>query len=176
MKIYLATDHAGFELKEAVKVFLQNQGYEVTDCGATEFNKDDDYPDFIAKAAEKVAQDPENSKAIIFGGSGQAEAMVANKFQNVRCALFYSLATPFGAADVMGRTSQDPYEMIQLTREHNNANALSIGARFVKEDEAKKAVEMWLTTAFKNEERHVRRLNKIAEIENSRKDGSKSSA
>ena len=165
MKVYLATDHAGFELKEKVKAFLVEKGYKVTDCGATEFNRDDDYPDFIAKAAVEVSKDPENSRGIIFGGSGQAEAMVANKFKGVRCALFYSAIAPVGAADVTGRTSTDPYEMIRLTREHNNANILSLGARFVTEDEAKKAVELWLSQPFTSEPRHVRRLEEIAEIE-----------
>src|SRR3989344_6851244 len=114
MQIYLASDHAGFELKEKVKTFLNEKGFNVTDCGAAEFNKDDDYPDFISKAGEAVSRDPENSKAIIFGGSGQAEAMVANKFKNVRCALFYTPAVPTQAADVSGRMSSDPFEMILL--------------------------------------------------------------
>lgn len=166
MKVYLATDHAGFELKEKVKNFLSEKGYDVTDCGATSFDPNDDYPDFIAKAAKEVSDDPENSRAIIFGGSGQAEAMVANKFKNVRCGLFYAAVTPFGAADVTGRTSEDPLEMIRLTREHNNANVLSIGARFVSEEIAKKAVELWLTGQFTGGERHVRRIYKIKQLEN----------
>ncbi len=164
--IYLATDHAGFELKEKVKAFLTSKGHEVTDCGSDTLNPDDDYPDFIAKAAQEVSKDPDNSKAIIFGGSGQAEAIVANKFKNVRCALFYSPVAPFAAADVTGRTSADQYEMIRLTREHNDANVLSIGARFVNEEIAQKAVEAWLSTEFPGDERHVRRINKIKEIEN----------
>ena len=166
MQLYLASDHAGFELKEKVKTFLNEKGFDVTDCGAAEFNKDDDYPDFISKAAEAVSKDPENSKALIFGGSGQAEAMVANKYDRVRCALFYAAIVPFGAADVTGGKSEDPLEMIRLTREHNNANVLSIGARFVDEDMVKKAVTQWLETTFKNEERHVRRIEKISKLEN----------
>ena len=165
MQIFLASDHAGFELKEKIKVFLKDKGYDVVDCGAQTFNKDDDYPDFISQAAEQVSKDSENSKAIVFGGSGQAEAMVANKYGGIRCALFYSAAAPFGVADVTGRTSEDPLEMIRLTREHNNANVLSIGARFVDEETAKKIAEMWLVTTFNNEPRHVRRINKIKEIE-----------
>lgn len=165
MKIFLGTDHAGFELKEQVKEFLVGKGYEVTDCGATKFNKDDDYPDFVSKAANEVSSEPENSRAIVFGGSGQAEAMVANKYKNVRCALFYSNAVPIAAADVTGRTSQDPLEMIKLTREHNDANVLSIGARFIDPETAKKAIESWLNSPFTNEERHTRRINKIKEIE-----------
>lgn len=161
MKIYLATDHAGFELKEKLKVFLEELGYEVKDFGAFEYNPDDDYPDFISKAAEAVSKDPENSKAIVLGGSGQAEAMVANKFKEVRCALFYAAVAPLGAADITGRKSEDIFEMIRLTREHNNANVLSIGVRFISEEEAKEAVKLWLATPFSNEERHKRRIDKI---------------
>lgn len=165
MKVYLASDHAGYQLKEKIKQFLSEKGYTVTDCGAKSFDANDDYPDFIAKAAQEVSADPENSRAIIFGGSGQAESMVANKFKNVRCALFYAAVSPIGAADVTGRTSEDPFEMIRLTGEHNNANVLSIGARFVTEEEATNAVKLWLEQPFTNEERHVRRINKIKEIE-----------
>ncbi|MDP3733312.1 MAG: RpiB/LacA/LacB family sugar-phosphate isomerase [Candidatus Daviesbacteria bacterium] len=145
--IYLASDHAGFELKEKVKEFLEKEGYEVEDCGAYELNPVDDYPDFISKAAEAVSKDPE-SKAIIFGGSGQGEAIVANKFSNVRAAVFY------GNAD-----------MVSLTREHNDANILSLGARFLTEDEVFEAVKLWLETPFTEEERHVRRIEKIKKIE-----------
>ena len=165
MKVYLAADHAGFELKEKVKQFLLTNGYEIEDCGANSLDPNDDYPDFISKAAAAVSADPENSHGIIFGGSGQAEAMVANKFKGVRCALFYATIAPHGAADITGRTSDDPFEMIRLTKEHNNANILSIGARFVSEEEANLAAKFWLDTDFKNEERHVRRINKIKEIE-----------
>jgi ribose 5-phosphate isomerase B len=165
LKVFLASDHAGFELKEKVKQFLSENNYEVTDCGAITFDKDDDYPDFIAKAAQSISADPENSRGIIFGGSGQAEAMVANKFKNVRCALFYAAVAPVGEADVSGRKSSDPFEMIRLTREHNNSNMLSIGARFITGEQAKVAVKNWLDTPFTNEERHVRRINKIKDIE-----------
>jgi ribose 5-phosphate isomerase B len=166
MKIYLATDHAGFELKEKIKAFLLAKNFTVQDCGALSFDKNDDYPDFIAKAARQVSENPENSMGIIFGGSGQAEMMVANKFKNVRCALFYTTVVPVGATDVTGRKSDNPYEMIRLTREHNNANMLSLGARLLTEEEAKKAVELFLTTVFPKDERHIRRIDKIKEIEN----------
>lgn len=145
--IYLASDHAGFELKEKVKQSLKAEGYELEDCGAFKFDPADDYPDFIAKAAEAVSKDPQ-SKAIIFGGSGQGEAIVANKFPNVRAAVFY------GNAD-----------MVLLTREHNDANVLSLGARFLTEDEAAEAVKLWLETPFTEEKRHVRRIEKIKKIE-----------
>ncbi|HBQ50851.1 TPA: ribose-5-phosphate isomerase [Candidatus Daviesbacteria bacterium] len=145
--IYLASDHAGFELKEKVKIFLEKEGYEIEDCGAYELNPSDDYPDFISKAAEAVSKDPK-SKAIILGGSGQGEAIVANKFPNVRAVVFYGNA-----------------EMIPLTREHNDANILSLGARFLTEEEAFEAVKLWLEAPFTEEERHVRRIEKIKKIE-----------
>ena len=148
MKVFLATDHAGFELKEKIKKHLSELGYEVEDCGAYEFDKDDDYPDFISKAAEKVSKDPK-SRAIILGGSGQGEAMVANKFPNVRAAIYY------------GSVEQIP----GLTRQHNDSNILSLGARFLKEEEAIEAVKLFLQTPFSNEERHIRRIEKIKKIE-----------
>lgn len=148
MKVYLATDHAGFELKERVKEFLTTEGYEVEDCGAHNFDKEDDYPDFISKAAEAVSKNP-TEKAIILGGSGQGEAIVANKFPNVRAAVYYG--------------SQE--EMPSLTRQHNDSNILSLGARFLTEEEACKAVKLFLDTPFTNEERHARRIAKITQLE-----------
>lgn len=146
--IYLATDHAGFELKEKVKEFLQKEGYEVEDFGAHSLDPEDDYPDFISKAAEAVSKNPE-SKAIILGGSGQGEAIVANKFPNIRAAVYY------------GRLEQMP----ALTRQHNDANILSLGARFLSEEEVIKTVKLFLETQFTNEERHQRRIAKIKKIE-----------
>ncbi|RJQ38403.1 ribose-5-phosphate isomerase [Candidatus Microgenomates bacterium] len=166
MKIYLATDHAGFELKEKVKSFLQKEGFEVEDCGAFEFDKNDDYPDFIGKAAQKVSKEPEISKAVIFGSSGQGEAIVANKYKNVRAVVFYTPVVPAHNVDVSGRKSQDPFEMIRLTREHNNANVLSIGAKIISEEDALTAIKLWLEAPFTDEERHKRRIEKISKIEN----------
>lgn len=148
MKVYLATDHAGFALKEKVKAFLIEQGYEVEDCGAYTFNKDDDYPDFVSKAAAAVSNNP-TSRAIIFGGSGQAEAIVANKYRNVRAAVFFG----------------ENVEMVKVFREHNDANILSLGARFLSEEAAIQAARLFLETPFPGEERHVRRRNKIKELE-----------
>jgi len=167
MKIYLGTDHAGFELKEKIKSFLKKNNYDVEDCGAFEFDKNDDYPDFISKAAKGVSQDPENSRGIILGGSGQAEMMVANKFKGIRCALFYNAVAPIRAADITGRMSNDPYEMIRLTREHNDTNMLSLGIRFITDDEAIKVVKLWIEAPFPGDERHIRRINKIKELEKS---------
>jgi ribose 5-phosphate isomerase B len=165
MKIYLATDHAGFSLKEKVKLRLSESGNEIEDCGAYEYIPSDDYPDFIKKAAEGVSKNPD-AKAIVFGSSGEGEAIVANKFKNVRAVVFYTPSLPAHAVDINGRTSSDPFEMIRLTREHNNANVLSIGANILSEEDAFKAIELWLQAPFSNEERHLRRINKISQIEN----------
>lgn len=163
--IYLATDHTGLEIKAEVKDFLIKEGYQVEDCGAYEYDKDDDYPDFISKAAEAVSSDPEESKGIIFGGSGQGEAITANKFKGVRAVVFYGPVTPAREADITGRKSQDSYEMIKLTREHNNANILSLGIRFLEDDEILKIIKLWLEVPFTNEERHSRRIEKIKRLE-----------
>lgn len=148
MKIYLATDHAGFELKEQIKAFLVEQGYDVEDFGAHQFDEKDDYPDFIQLAAQAISDNTED-RAIILGSSGQGEAIVANKFAHVRAVVYY------------GKEEQIPL----LARQHNNANVLSLGARFVSPDEAKRAVKTFLDTPFTNEERHVRRIEKINKIE-----------
>ncbi len=144
MKVYLATDHAGFELKEKIKEFLVKEGFEVKDFGAYSLDLEDDYPDFISKAAQAISKDP-GSRAIILGGSGQGEAMVANKFPGVRAAVYY------------GKIEQVPC----LTRQHNDSNVLSLGARFLKEEEAIEAVKLFLETPFSGEPRHVRRIEKI---------------
>lgn len=164
MKVYLATDHAGFQLKEKVKAFLLEKKYEVEDCGAHSFEKSDDWADLIPKAAEKVSSFPEN-KAIVFGGSGQGEMILANKFPNVRAVLFYSPKVPTQAIDAKGTRSTDPYEILRLTRIHNDANVLSLGARFLTDEEALTAVEVWLSTQYPAEERHARRIKKLEELE-----------
>ena len=143
--IYLATDHAGFELKEKLKAYLQGLGYEIKDLGAFSYDAEDDYPDFVRQAAEAVSKNPEKDRAIILGGSGQGEAIVANRFKSVRAVVYY------------GKDEK----IITLSREHNNANVLSLGARFLIEEEAKRAVKLWLETKFNAEERHMRRISKI---------------
>src|SRR3989338_10608810 len=161
MKIYLGGDHAGFELKAKVKKFLNESAsdYEVEDCCEFSNNPDDDYPDFIKPVALALQKDP-HGMGIIFGGSGQGEAMVANRYKGVRATVFYAPAIAQGEVDVSGRRSNDPFEIVRLSREHNNTNVLSLSARFLKESDALKAVELWLKTPFPKEERHVRRLNK----------------
>lgn len=156
MIIYLASDHAGFELKNKIKAFLEQKGNQTEDCGAFSFDPTDDYPDFIKKAAEAVSKNPED-RAIIFGGSGEGEAMVANRYPNVRAAVFYGPVMPQQPIDAQGHESRDPYELVLLSRKHNDSNILSIGARFVKEEEALKAVELWLITPFSNKPAHERR-------------------
>ncbi len=145
MEVYIATDHAGFALKETLKPFIESLGHTVTDCGALSYEKDDDYPDFIKKAVVEVSKDPVNRRGVILGGSGQGEAIVANRYKSVRAAVFYG----------------GDMEIVRLAREHNNANTLSIGARYIREEEAENAVRIFLSTSFNEEERHVRRIEKI---------------
>lgn len=145
MKIFFASDHAGFELKGKLISFVRELGYEVDDKGAFEFNPEDDYPDFISLAAAEVSKNPDGSRAIILGGSGQGEAIVANRFPNVRAAVYY------GGSE----------EILKLSKEHNDANVLSLGARFISEEDAKTAVKIWLETSFSGEEKHLRRIKKI---------------
>lgn len=144
-KIFVGTDHAGFELKEKLVPFLKELGYEVEDKGAFSLDEKDDYPDFVAPVAEEVSKAPEDTRGIVLGGSGQGEDMVADKFPHVRSAVYYG----------------GPLEIVKLSREHNDANILSLGARFISEEEAKTAVKLWLETPFSGEERHARRIEKI---------------
>lgn len=165
MKIYLASDHAGFEFKNQIKAFLEKKDYEVTDCGPDHFDKNDDYPDFVSKAAEAVSLDPKGSIGILCANTGQAEAMLANKYKNVRCALFYAPAVAVSAVDVTGRLSTNPFEIINLAREHNNANMLSLSGKFMDLSTAEKAIELFISTSFPEDERHLRRIEKIKKIE-----------
>lgn len=144
MKIYIGTDHAGFELKEKLKPFLADLGYEVEDKGAFSYNESDDYPDFVRPVAEAVASN-EGSLGIVLGKSGEGEAMVTDKVKGIRTAVYYG-----GSLDIP-----------RLAREHNNANILSLGAGFLTEDEAKEAVKIFIKTPFSGEERHERRVEKI---------------
>ena len=145
MIIHIATDHAGLELKEKVKSYLSKLDYEVIDHGAYEYDALDDYPDFIFPCAKAVSNDL-NSKGIILGGSGQGEAMAANRVKGVRAAVFYN----------------GPDEIIKLSRQHNDANILSLGARFMSDEEMYKIIELWLSTDFESG-RHKRRIEKLDE-------------
>lgn len=161
--VYFGSDHTGFELKKILKEFVVSLGYEAVDLGNVIYDKDDDYPDYIFPVAQKVAEDPDNNRGIIFGGSGQGEAMAANRVKGVRTALFYGPVIAKQGVDVTGRVSSDPYEIVRLSRLHNYSNILSLGVRFLSNEEAKQAVKIWLETEFINEERHLRRINKIDE-------------
>jgi ribose 5-phosphate isomerase B len=157
MIIYFATDHAGFALKETLVPYVRDElGYEVEDCGAHTHDPEDDYPDFIAIAARKVSEDPEHSMAIILGGSGQGEAIVANRFPHVRAVVFNGQYAPKDGREV-------PHEIL-TAREHNDANILSLGARFLNEEESKEAVHTFLATPFSGDARPVRRIQKIERL------------
>lgn len=148
--VYFAADHWGFELiPELVSFVREELGYPTEHCGPFDYDPEDDYPDFIQVAAAQVAEDPENKRAIIFGKSGQGEAMCANRFRGVRAAVYYG----------------GPPEIVTLSREHNNANVLSLGAGFLSLDEIKEVLAVWLAFEFPNEERHARRIAKLDEIE-----------
>ena len=143
MIIALGTDHAGIDLKEVVKKFLEEDGYEVKDFGAYEYDSADDYPDFINPTAEFVSKN-NNAMGIIFGGSGQGEVMAANRYKGVRAAVFYG----------------GPDEIISLSRQHNNANILSLAARFIEPEHAINVIKIWLSTEFEGG-RHQQRIDKL---------------
>ena len=144
MKIYLGSDHAGFEYKQAIAEMLRTQGHEVIDCG-THSADSTDYPLWCIPAAEKVANG-EADKGIVFGGSGNGEAIAANKVKGVRCAIAWSDDTA------------------RLGSEHNNANVLSIGERMVSLETAKRLVDIWLSTPFEGG-RHLKRIEELAKYE-----------
>ncbi len=146
--IHLASDHAGFAHKEEILAWLLESGYEVVDHGAKTYDEVDDFPDFIKLAAGAVSVASEDAYGIIFGGSGQGEAMLANRFPNVRATVFYG----------------GELEIIRLSRAHNDANVLSIGARFVSVEEVKIAILTWLSTPVLVDEKYRRRNQKIEKI------------
>lgn len=143
-KIFIASDHAGYDLKGILDKHLRDQQHEVVDVGAHTLNPADDYPDYMLPLAKRIASEP-GTFGIAIGGSGEGEAMAANRVGGVRAAEYYG-----GNLDIL-----------KLSREHNNANILSLGARFISPDEAKAAVDLWLNTDFSNDERHVRRIEKL---------------
>lgn len=151
MKIYFASDHAGYELKNVLFEFVRDLGFEVSDLGPHTLDPKDDYPLTIEKAAIQIFNDPENSRAIILGKTGEGEATVANRFPNTRACVYYG----------------NNLDIIKLSREHNDSNILSIGAGFLSPDEAKEAVRLWLHTDFSGDSRHKRRLEEIDKLEES---------
>ncbi len=140
MKISIASDHAGFEYKDAIKTHLESKGHEVIDFG-TDSNQSVDYPDFIKPAAESVALKGSDI-GIVLGGSGNGEAMTANKVLGIRCAVCWN------------------QESAKLAKEHNNANMISIGQRMVSQESAIQIVDTWLTASFEGG-RHKTRIEKI---------------
>lgn len=160
MKIALSTDHTGYEQLKQLQIYLEGLGYNCRNFGPAKLTLDDDYPDYIRPAAQAVASG-EYEKGIIIGGSGQGEAMAANKVVGVRCAVFYGPAVPRKLVDASGRASHDPYEIVKLSKLHNDANMLSLAARFLTLEDMKHVVKMWLETDFGNEDRHVRRIAKL---------------
>ena len=144
--IFLASDHAGFELKNKIKKFLKHERYSFEDLGPYELNKKDDYPDYIIPCARKVASN-KDSKGVVFGFSGQGEPITANKIKGVRASVYYE--------------GENGKRIIKLSREHNDSNILSLGAGFISEKEAINAIRLWLDTKFSKAERHERRNKKV---------------
>ncbi|MDE1966294.1 MAG: RpiB/LacA/LacB family sugar-phosphate isomerase [Patescibacteria group bacterium] len=155
MKVYFAGDHGFFELKTKLIERVGALGHEAEDIGAFAFDAEDDYPDFITPCAKKVAADA-GSFGIIGGGSGEGEAMCANRIPGIRCAVFYGEPSR-PQTDATGNV----LDLISSAREHNDANMLSIGGRFVTEEEAVAAVEKFLATPFSGAARHARRIAKF---------------
>ena len=146
MRVYLGSDHAGYELKNHLVEWLKGAGHEPVDCGPHIYDAEDDYPPFCLRAAERTAADPE-ALGVVIGGSGNGEAIAANKVKGVRAALAWSEQTA------------------ALGREHNNANVISIGGRMHTEDEATRFVEIFLNTPYSGEPRHTRRIEMLSEYE-----------
>ena len=144
-RVFVGTDHAGYELKEHLKKALSGYGHDVVDCGAFEYDADDDYPAFCVDAATRAVA--ESGVGVVLGGSGNGEQMAANKVPGARAALCW---TP---------------EIARLARQHNDANVCSLPGRFVSEDEAVDIVRTFLGTAFTGDERHVRRIGQISAYE-----------
>lgn len=146
--IYLASDHAGIECKDKVRDWLQEKGCSVTDFGAFVKNDLDDFPVFVSQVARSISQYPKDSAGIVFGGSGQGEAIIANRFPNVRAAVYYG-----GKKDIL-----------KLSREHNDANVLAIGARFVDKSSLSDLIWQWLHTPRLEDKKYIRRNEQIAQI------------
>ncbi len=147
MLIYIGADHQGFQLKDALKKFLKERGYEVVDVGNEKYDENDDYPDFAVLVARQVAQDASMRRGVLICGSGAGVDITANKFKGIRSVL---AANP---------------DQAYLSRRDDDTNVLSLAAEFTNEEIAKKILSVWLATPFSNEEKYKRRLEKIREIE-----------
>ena len=146
MRVYLGSDHAGFELKQRLVEWLTANGHEPVDCGPAAYDGEDDYPPYVMLAASRTVADP-GSLGVVIGGSGNGEAIAANKVPGVRAALAWS------------------EETASLGREHNDANVISLGARMNTADEATRFLEIFLNTPFSGAERHVRRIGMLTAYE-----------
>lgn len=149
MRVHIGSDHAGFELKQHLIEELTAKGYEVVDHGAPSYDAQDDYPVYCLPAAEAVVADP-GSLGVVIGGSGNGEAIAANKADGVRCALAWSEQTA------------------TLGRQHNNANVISVGGRMHTEEQATRFVELFLETPFSEDARHQRRIDLLTQYESER--------
>ena len=149
VRVYLGSDHAGFELKAAIIAWLGEAGHEAVDCGPASYDPEDDYPVYVLRAAKGVIDDP-GSLGVVIGGSGNGEQLAANKIPGVRAALAWT------------------DETAQLARQHNDANILSLGARMYSDDESLEFTKTFVATPFSGEARHARRLAEVAAFE---KDG-----
>ena len=147
MIIYIGSDHRGYKLKEALKKFSQSKGEQMIDLGNDRYDKSDDYPDFAAKVARAVSEDPTKRQGIVICGSGEGVEIVANKFKNVRAAL--------------AANEKQAY----ASRNDDNTNVLALAADFLSETQAKKIMKIWLATPFSGSARHKRRLQKIMRLE-----------
>lgn len=146
MRVYIGSDHAGYELKAHLLKWLADQGHDTVDCGPTSMDPDDDYPPFCFRVGESVVADA-GSLGVVIGGSGNGEQIAANKVRGVRAALAWT------------------EETARLAREHNDANVLSIGARMVSVDDATRFAELFVRTPFGGEDRHARRIRMLTEYE-----------
>jgi len=160
MTVYLAADHTGIKLKAALLQALTELGHAAVDLGAEPFDPEDDYPDVVTPCAARVAAE-QDAFGIVIGGSGHGEAMAANRLPGVRAATFYGPRASAGALESEGTASTDAYDIVRVARRHNDANVLSIGARFVTEAEAEEAARIFLETPFSGDERHIRRIAKF---------------
>lgn len=146
MRVHIASDHAGYELKAIAITHLENNGHEVIDHGALTYDPQDDYPSFCFEAAQATVNDP-GSLGIVIGGSGNGEQIAANKVRGARAALAWNLQTA------------------RLAREHNNANVVGIGARMHTTEEALEIIDAFLSEPYSNEPRHQRRIEILADLE-----------
>ncbi|HVW71755.1 MAG TPA: RpiB/LacA/LacB family sugar-phosphate isomerase [Candidatus Paceibacterota bacterium] len=159
-RLYFASDHAGFALKQALMDYASTLGCAIEDMGPFALDPHDDYPDYVTPLAQKVAGE-QDARGVVIGGDGEGEAMCANRVKGVRAAVFYGGVRAFAPIDADGSLGQDGFDLVRLARRHNDANILALGARFISGEEAREAVKVFLDTPFSGAERHVRRIGKF---------------